>query len=275
MRLREIRTVRRSPSWNVVVAVFLAFFVAGTGWAQSLDNKGTDFIMAFNPNTLSSFQGVELHLTSDVATTVTVHYPVNAPTFTTSVPVNPGAVTIVSLPQSASTGWSPNVIGNNAVRAFADDEFVCYMINRRGATSDAALALPIDTMNTEYIALDYNPRFVGSQFNVVAAFDNTAVTITPTAAITGHAAGVPFNVVLNRGEGYLAQSTSTAASATLTGSIISADRPVGLTNGNGCTQVPTGVTACDHIFEVAQPVQSWGARALVANLPLRPNGLNF
>jgi hypothetical protein len=245
-----------------VLLTLCIVFSTALAWGQ-VDNKGTDFIMAFNPN-FDTVGARELHLTSDVSTNVTVHYPVNAPTFNTTVAVNPGAVTIVTLPISAAQGWTANSIQNNAVRAFADDEFIAYMINRRDQSSDAALALPVDTMNTEYIVIDYNPRFRGAQFTVVAGFDNTTVTITPATAMVGRPAGVPFNVVLNRGEGYHAMGASTNQSNTLTGSIISADRPVGVTNGDGCTQVPTGVTACDHIFEVAQPVASWGMSALVA-----------
>ncbi len=184
----------------------------------------------------------------------------------------PGTVEIVSIPASTSTGWTANSIGNNVVRAYSDDEFIAYMVNIKGFTSDAALALPLDTMNTEYIVLDYNPRFVGSMFVVHAGYDNTEVTITPTTAIVGHPAGVPFTVNLDRGEGYFARSSSTAVANTLTGTTVSADRPVGLTNGNGCTQVPAGTNACDHIFEVAQPVQSWGNEIGVANLPQRAGG---
>lgn len=36
--------------------------------------------------------------------------------------------------------------------------------------------------------------------------------------------------------------------------------------------MPIGNTACDHIYEVAQPVQSWGLNSAAANLPNRPNG---
>src|SRR5690606_31412082 len=114
--------------------------------AQDLDNKGKDFIIGFLPNL--SAPTIELHLTADANTMVTINYPVNSPTFTTTVAVAPGNVTIVSLPSSSAQSWIPSTAQNNAVRAFADDEFVCYMINRSTATSDAALALPIDVMNT-------------------------------------------------------------------------------------------------------------------------------
>ena len=48
----------------------------------------------------------------------------------------------------------------------------------------------------------------------------------------------------------------------------------GLSNGNTCTAVPGagGFGACDHLFEVAQPVQSWGNSVPVANLPNRSFG---
>lgn len=238
----------------------------------ALDNKGTDFIMAFNQN-YDNDVTIELHLTSDVATQVTVNYPVNLPTFTTTVPVSPGNVTIVTLPASSATSWATNTVLNNGVRAFSNNEFVCYMINRRPFTSDAALALPIDTMNTEYIVSTYSGAFDGSQFAVIAGFDNTTVTITPNNTIDGHPAGVPFNIALNRGQGYYGKSTSgDGLASSLTGTIITADRPVGVTSGNSCTQVPNGTAFCDHVFEVNQPVQSWGVRSLVANLPNRTGG---
>ena len=64
------------------------------------DNKGTEFILSFIPN--YSTPNVELHLTADAATDVTVEYPVNSPTFTTTVAVTPGAITAVSLPVQAA-----------------------------------------------------------------------------------------------------------------------------------------------------------------------------
>ena len=259
-------TVKRTVKMFLVLLLAMSFLTPTQ--AQILDNKGDDFIMAFLPNYDASGT-IEVHLTSSVSTSVTVEYPVNSPTFVTTVPVSPGNVTIVSLPNNSPQGWAPNTIANNCVHAFAPDEFVCYMINRRSYTSDAALALPVDVMNTDYIVMDYNPRFVGAQFNIYAAFDNTTVTIIPTTDMVGHPADVPFTVTLNRGEGYFGRSSTTSVSNSLTGTIIEANLPVGLTNGNGCTQVPSGTVACDHIFEVAQPVQTWGNEVLATNLPNR------
>jgi len=97
-------------SFAAVLALLLTSTAAR---GQSLDNKGTDFIFAFLPNSTGD-SAVELHLTSDVSTSATVEYPVNSPTFTSTVAVNPGSVTIVSLPTSAANSWPFGTVANNA-----------------------------------------------------------------------------------------------------------------------------------------------------------------
>jgi cysteine-rich repeat protein len=237
----------------------------------ALDNKGKDFILSFTPNFDQS--GVrQVHLTSDVATSVTVEYPVNLPSFSTTVAVNPGSITVVTLPIGV-TAFTPDVVANNAIHLFAAEEFIVYMHNLAPFTSDSALGLPVDTMNTEYIVSGYDEAFAGAEFVVTAAFDATTVTVTPKVAVAGHAAGVAFTKLLNRGEAFLTKGTVTGAGiSSLAGSIVTSDKPIGMTNGNGCTQVPIGTVACDTLMEVAQPTQSWSNYVLVVNLPRRPSG---
>ncbi len=68
-----------------------------------------------------------------------------------------------------------------------------------------------------------------ASFDIVATLDNTLVTITPTKAILGHAANVPFSIVLNRGQTYSAEATSQAAYEHPTGSKVLADKPIAIT----------------------------------------------
>ena len=264
----------RKINITLIFLLALGISVAPHVQAQIRDNAGKEFFMGFLPNL--NPPSTELHLTGDVATDVTVEYPVNSPTFSTTVSIVPGTVTIVTLPSNTAQGWTAGTVQNNAVRAFADEEFVAYMVNRATATSDAALALPTDVLNTDYIVASFFSTIVGSdrsEFAVIAAFDNTTVTITPTASLVGgFAAGVPFDITLNKGEGFLGMGTTFGPLGDLTGTIIEADKPIAMTNGNRCTNVPPNITFCDHIFEVAQPVQTWGNGALVAPLPNRTNG---
>lgn len=255
----------KSMIMMVVLSLLILLLLIPTSVSASQDNQGTEFLMGFLPN-YGNNGNLAVHLTGDTSTNVTVEYPVG--TVLGTYAVTPGSVTIVSIPAAAQQ-WANDTVAGRLVRATAPDEFVAYMVNIESATSDAALALPVDTMNTEYILSDYNA--LGSsypaEFVVFAAYNNTTVTINPTANINGHAAGTPFSVVLNANEGYFNRTTD--YQATLTGSIITADRPVGVTNGVECTNIPIGYYACDHTFEVAQPVQSWGTKIGVAGLPLR------
>ncbi|MCX7736707.1 MAG: T9SS type A sorting domain-containing protein [Candidatus Kapabacteria bacterium] len=245
---------------------------------KALDNSGPEFILAFLPN-YTGTSTVQLHLTSDVVTNVTVEYPVNSPTFTQTVAVSPGAVTIVNLPNSAQSNWLDlkNIAGaNNSVRAYSTDgrNFVCYMINIQPFTSDAALGLPVIALNTDYIIASYRPIFSdGSSFVITAVYDNTNITITPSVNLNGgRTAGVPFNITLNRGQGYFNTGTTNSQAGDVTGTIITSDKPIQVTNGERCTNIPPGYYACDHIFEVAHPIQSWGLSTPVANLPFRSSG---
>lgn len=148
------------------------------------------------------------------------------------------------------------------------------MINIEPYTSDAALGLPVISLNTDYIVASYTSLFNDdASFVITALYDNTTVTITPSVNLFGgRTAGVPYNIVLDRGEGYFNTGNTTGPSGDVTGTLIVSDKPIQVTNGEKCTNVPPGYYACDHIFEAAHPVQSWGLSTPVANLPLRTLG---
>lgn len=244
-----------------------------------IDNKGREFLVGFLANYRSGGTA-QVHLTSDAATSVTVQYPVNNPSFSQTVSVTPGQVSVVTLPNASHNTWTAGRVLNNAVRLSAAQEFVAYLVNRQTATSDAAMALPIDALGTSYIVTTYRGSAAHSEdraeFLVLAPFDGTTVTITPAATLrmpspTPNApAGVPFQVALGRGQGFRGEAV--LSNADLTGTLIEADRPVAVLNGNICTNIPSTTVACDHIFEVAHPLRSWGTSALVANLPNRTGG---
>ncbi|MCX6252122.1 MAG: hypothetical protein NTX61_15400 [Bacteroidetes bacterium] len=66
-------------------------------------------------------------------------------------------------------------------------------------------------------------------FDIVATEDNTTIIITPSIAITGHAANVPFVIHLQKGQTYSARTTITIAGASLAGSHVVSDKPVAIT----------------------------------------------
>jgi len=259
----------------ILAALLAATFGSGSAAhaANDLDNKGTEFLMAFLPNEVGGI--IEIHLTAETATTVVVEYPAFSDPAPDTVTITPGDITILGLDAAAASGWTTGAAQNNLVRATGNNEFVSYMVNRSGFSSDAAVALPVDVLNTEYIVIDYDASLESNitsfpEFVVFAESDGTTVSITPSAALVGHPAGTTFDVTLNAGQGYYALGA--VGGSSLTGTVITSDRRVGLTNGDRCANVPRGTFFCDHIFEVAQPVQSWGAEIPVVNLPNRPPG---
>ncbi len=81
-----------------------------------------------------------------------------------------------------------------------------------------------------------NASYARSAFNIVATENNTSITIIPTQNIVGHVANVPFTIVLNEGQTYCAEATSTAANQHLGGSVIIADKPVAVTLSDDTAQ---------------------------------------
>lgn len=74
-----------------------------------------------------------------------------------------------------------------------------------------------------------NASYARSGFNIVATQNNTVITINPKQAIVGHAANIPFSIVLQKGETFSAEAISILANQHLSGSTISSNLPVAVT----------------------------------------------
>jgi len=101
-----------------------------------------------------------------------------------------------------------------------------------------------------------------SSFDVVASEDNTTVTINPRKDIVGHAAGVAFNVVLNKGQVYSAQAISLSGLNHLHGSTVNSDKPVCITVKDDSDQYP-GLNSYDLTGDQIVPVTIIGEEYIV------------
>ena len=227
----------------------------------AVDSKGKEFIITFIPNYSGSAK-IQLHISSETTATVDVKYPVNSPTFTKTVNVSPGTITIVDLPSQAAQGWNAGIIQNNAVLVESSQEVTVYTTNLITYTSDAAMAIPSDANSFKYIVTTWLSST--KEVTIAAIHDGTSITVNPTSSISSKGSS-PFNLSMNRGEGFFASS-----GGDLTGTIITSDKPISVTMGNNCVFIQQG--ACDHIYEHGIPVQGWGKSALVGDIPDRPNG---
>ena len=243
-----------------------------------LSTTGNDFIFAFLPNSNPDYQ-LQVNLVSENRTTATIEYPVGY--VINQVTIEPGRVATVLIPKEAGDldSWTGSLNGDdNSVRVSAPEAFSCFVINSSLTSSDGAVAIPVHALNNFYLATTYDPSLELTEVDhsviaIVAAHDSTVVTVTPSNDLVGgHIAAEPFTLHLSRGKSYLAVSRFIGADGNLTGTIINANRPVTVVSGNKCARVPIGTPECDHSFEIAQPLQTWGKQVLTSTFPARPSG---
>ncbi len=129
-----------------------------------------------------------------------------------------------------------------------------YFLNRRTASTDMTYLIDGNRLGKDYVVAGYQ-NIREDQMSVQATVDNTKVTFTPKG-------GSAFDVVLNAGQTYLY-----TANSQLTGSRITSDQPIAVFSGNRCTNVPTGVSACDHIVEQMPSVDLLSKTYLLAQTP--------
>ena len=133
-----------------------------------------------------------------------------------------------------------------------------YGLNRIPYTTDASLGLPTGILGTEYLTLGYTNEDdgAGSEFALVATQGSTTVTIVPADTIGSHSAGAPYTVSLSQGQTYQLQDS--AAGGNLSGSIITANKPVAVFAGHLCAYIPVGYDYCDHVVEEMTPTPGMG-----------------
>ncbi|MDZ4780178.1 MAG: DUF4214 domain-containing protein, partial [Planctomycetia bacterium] len=150
--------------------------------AFAIDNRGKDFWLGFADNLLEGGNQATktLFITGDIATTGNVSVPGLG--FSQDFVVNPGEVTAVVLPTQVEVE-AIAAIQDLGIHVVAVDEVTVYGLNRAQNTTDAFLALPTDSLGTEYMNLTYrNDGFflafiAGTQLLIVGAQDDTHVTI--------------------------------------------------------------------------------------------------
>jgi hypothetical protein len=160
---------------------------------------------------------------------------------------------------------------DGAYRIRSDHPVTVYQYNLlyADASNDASLLLPVNAWTGEYVVASY-PHAPANNYpgfySVVAREDNTTVTLSPSAtggkvqAGAGVAADGTGVVVLNADD---VLQVATSAGGDLTGTRVSADRPVQVIAGHKCTKVPQDVDQCDHLEEAMFPVEALAKEYIV------------
>jgi hypothetical protein len=184
--------------------------------------------------------------------------------------------------QQANPNSQNERISNQSFHITATEDVTVYALNQARYTSDAMLVLPVTALGKEYRIMSYNSDARGlltnltmpggstpSQFCIVAAEDNTDVTITPSAPTPSNPMRTPRTITLNEGEVYLVQADPRVQDglADLTGSYVVATKPVAVFGSHQRTTIPIRlrdqINSRDHLLEQLPGVETWGKEAFI------------
>jgi hypothetical protein len=200
--------------------------------------------------------------------------------------------TVVNCPLPAAINGAAGetgVAGTGIGTAFSittDYPVVAYQMTPYGggqaAFTSATLLLPTSCWDTNYVAINgYGSSepdgYLGGlpSLDIVAAQNNTMVTILPKADILGGpgvqpaSAGTPVTYSLNAGQ--FLQITQTAE---LTGSPIQATLPIGVFGASAGMAVPLGQTDIDSAQQQIPPVRAMGSEYVAVRYRGRGGGMD-
>ncbi|HEX5094896.1 MAG TPA: hypothetical protein VFX21_02730, partial [Acidimicrobiia bacterium] len=191
----------------------------------------------------------------------------------------PGDVAVIVLPWTELRTASTILAVDGAYRLRSDQPVTVYQYNplnyeKAGAftyTNDASLLLPTNTWTGNYVVVARNSTSSPGLYSVVAKEDDTEVTLIPSATATmvatieGIAADGSGTVTLNAGDvlQVLAPVTGYTPDNDVTGTRIQATKPVQVFGGEECANIPSGVSACDHLEEAMLPIETLGSSYFV------------
>jgi|GEM_PF-2346487 len=175
----------------------------------------------------------------------------------------------------------------NAIEITSTAPVSVYGYSSKTTTSDGYLALPVSAWGKEYVTANYTvdtydpddstvficydaPR--GGEFAIIASEDNTEVTVYPkTRTVTSPT--LLMHKTINKGDIWQVQDGGIRRGGSdLTGSIVTANKPVGLLSGHIRTAVPFIYNSKDHLIEMIPPSNTLGKRHVAVPFQGRQGG---
>ncbi|HEU4389272.1 MAG TPA: PKD domain-containing protein, partial [Blastocatellia bacterium] len=219
------------------------------------DSRGTDFWLMFPASGKGALVN-SIQITSETTNFGIVSMPFR--NYSAPFTVAAHGLVTVSVP-AGSHGAASDAVENQGIHVTAQNPITIYAYDYWLWASESFLALPTDALGTEYRALGYRnipgAAVKGSIFSVVAIANGTTVTITPSATTGSRTAGVPYTVLLNQGQNY--QLYNTTDGEDLSGSLITANKPIAVWGGHFGTRIPDLSAWENPLVEQLPPVAAW------------------
>ena len=229
-----------------------------------MDNKGRTFIIGFMPNVQGGIQLI-LFITTEYNTDIKVKVttPLFDKTFVKTVVVRKSIVG--KIPINILMMGGLGLIEKKGILIEAEKDVVVYAVNKRYASTDAFLVLPVDAVGQEYYVSSWGQN---SAFMIIGTEDQTDVSVklgseSPSIKIDGNVYGPKTSVKfrLNKFQTMYVKSYR----GDFTGTHVYGTKPVSLLGGSYCARIGNG--ACDHIVQQMLPLERLGTDFVTIGMP--------
>jgi hypothetical protein len=241
------------------------------------NNKpGRKHIISFPMNEVETHptQSLDVYIAAEQKANVKFYNKYNG--FERTFTVEPGEIFLLST-VTGDLAWSFEVRqpGEVLQRAFiieSDLPVTVNVMNSKAVSTEGYTSLPVENWGTEYYNLSYydfqEGRDWASGFQIMASENNTRVKIElkgigePFPTETGKRIGETVEITLDEGEVYMLKGTGTTRGVfDMSGSRITADKPIGVISFHQRTMIPAIVvsTGRDHLSEMLLPTDKWSS----------------
>lgn len=237
--------------------IFFLIFIAGSLFAQSNAGRSFNFALSRIPWDKESHVYVAI-FSENVAKG---RLSCGAFNFEKRFALKPGEITTIEIPRKILIDTNERVT-RKSITVESDEPVVVNVFNNQEYGSDGFLALPDESLGTEYYAMCY-PGEMPSFILVAATESNTGVNFE-------FPQGGKISVSLMKGETYLLKS---GQNEDYTGVHIVSTEPIAVMSGNMGAFIPQSNYCCaNHLVEMLPPVSAWGKVFFTTPFAQKKNG---
>ena len=234
------------------------FFNCCFYFTDKSSNYGRHFVLGFTEHIYSN-SDILISVVAKFNTDVTITALTSSrPLFTSHIKA--GKVMEYRLPNGLKMQGTN--IQSKGIEINSTNDITVFCLNHFHDTSDGYLALPTNALGTIYVVASYQARW-SSNFGIISGNDETNIRITLNTSGTityrgiSYSKGSSFSITLEKLETF-----HMSHSYDLSGTIITANKPISVLSGDKCANVGGG--ACDHLAAFLLPVRNWGKEFVVA-----------
>ncbi|MCO5250265.1 MAG: T9SS type A sorting domain-containing protein [Candidatus Kapabacteria bacterium] len=256
-------------------------------------NIGTEFYMTFHPawGNASKIGEIKIFVSSIFITNVTLSIPAlnkietkktkHSDVIEFTLTPEEAQMYLMTSENATIKPEKAQVYSGRAIIITADDPVICYGVIRSNGKSEGYMAMPTHVLGQKYqIATQPDPsnntsQFMPSYTSIVGVYDNTKITFrlggNSTTEVDGMGGllkpGDVARATLNKGDVWLIAGSG--ANNDLTGSTVSATKPVAVISGNFCMGDKDDLSNCDYTIEQQTPENTWGKNYIVTPIANR------